>query len=294
MDGDRHGGFPLLETDLIRTFVAIADTGSFTRAAEWVYRTPSAISMQVKKLEETLGRPLFIREGRSVSLTTDGEALLGYARRLLRLNREAVSRFVETPDRGLVKLGAPEDFGSRYLPGILTRFAASCPLVEVDVVLRTSNELSTRFEKGDLDLAVITAGCAREPNNRGLLLRSEPLAWAGLKGGIAHECDPLPLAIAARGCPCRGQALTALDEAGRDYRIAYTSEHCAGLSAALLADLAVSPFAVGLIEPPLRVLGEEDGLPPLGDSQTMLYRAAELEPAAEAFAAHIIESFDLV
>ena len=89
---------------------------------------------------------LFIREGRSVSLTTDGEALLGYARRLLRLNREAVSRFVETPDRGLVKLGAPEDFGSRYLPDILTRFAATCPLVEVDVVLRTSNELSSRFD----------------------------------------------------------------------------------------------------------------------------------------------------
>ncbi|MCP5372002.1 MAG: LysR family transcriptional regulator [Hyphomicrobiales bacterium] len=291
MDGDRNDGFPLLETDLLRTFVAIADTGSFTRAADWVFRTPSAVSMQVKRLEEMLGRSLFLREGRSVSLTADGEALLSYARRMLRLNREAVSRFLDTPDRGVVNFGAPEDFGTRYLPGILTRFAESCPHVEVNVTLRTSVELVERFARGDLDLAVVTDGCVDEPPGPGELMHAENLVWVGLRGGIAHERDPLPLALAANGCPWRAQALAALDRAGMGYRVAYTSEHCAGQVAALLADLAIAPMTASLVAPPLRVLGAEEGLPPLGQNSTVLYRSANLDPAGKAFATHIVESF---
>ena len=114
---------PLLDLDVLRTFVAIAETGSFTTAANAVFRTPSAVSMQIKKLEEILGRSVFARDARSVTLTTDGEILLGYARRMLAVNREAVSKFIIPDITGIVRLGSPDDFGERVLPNVLKRFA---------------------------------------------------------------------------------------------------------------------------------------------------------------------------
>ena len=286
------GPHPLLETDLIRTFVAISETGSFTRAAQRVLRTPSAVSMQIKKLEETLGRPLFLREGRRVSLTPDGEALLGYGRRLLRLNEEAVSRFVAPAVEGTVSFGAPDDFGTRFLPDILCRFAASHPLVEVDVVVGPSIDLLARLDAGTLDLTLATEGSGDDRPRQGEIVYTESLQWVGLKGGIAYECDPLPLALSGQGCAWRAAALAALDGIGRRYRTAYTSEHCTGQMAALLADLAVAPFPASLVSPPLRRLGQAEGLPPLGNYHIILHVGTRGGPAAEALAAHVIDCFN--
>ena len=127
MNAPLNHPLPLLDLDVLRTFVAIAETGSFTTASSAVFRTPSAVSMQIKKLEDILGRTVFSRDARSVALTSDGEMLLGYARRLLAINREAVSKFIIPDISGVVRLGSPDDYGERVLPHVLKRFAQSHP-----------------------------------------------------------------------------------------------------------------------------------------------------------------------
>lgn len=282
---------PLLETDLLRTFVAIAETGSFSRAARVVYRTPSAVSMQIRRLEETLGKSLFVREGRSVHLTPEGEALLSYGRRILRLSDEAVGLFRAPEVEGMVRIGTPDDFGTRFLPGILTRFAKSHPAVDVDVTLNMSVDLLRRLDRRQLDLTLLTSAAGQSGMERGEIVYSEPLVWAGLEGGCAYERRPLPLALSSRGCAWRDLALAALDGIETGYRVAYSSPHCAGQMAALHADLAVAPFPESLIEGPLQRLDERHGLPPLGEYHILLARAPNPGPAAEALSRHVVDSF---
>ena len=126
--------------------MAIADTGSFNRAARAVFRTPSAVSMQMKKLEEQVARPLFAKDGRSVILTPDGEALVGYGRRILKLADEAMQRFRAPEIEGTIRLGIPDDYAGHFLPDILARFAASHPNVEVDVFCQSSRELLAHLD----------------------------------------------------------------------------------------------------------------------------------------------------
>lgn len=285
------GSLPLLETDVLRTFVAIAESGSFTRAARQVFRTPSAVSMQIKRLEETLGRSVFVREARHVRLTPEGESLLSYARRLLKLNEEAVTQFLAPAIEGTVRFGTPDDVGTRILPGVLSQFARTHPAVQVDVVVGRSTEAIRLLDAGELDLALMTAGNDGLDDQRGDIVHAEPLVWAGREGGVAAERDPLPLALANHGCSWRTAALAALDRLERRYRVAYSSEHCAGQEAAMLADLAVAPFPLSLVRPPLRRLGEDTGLPPLGDYHVVLVRGAARGPAAEALAGHVVEAF---
>lgn len=291
MDQDQGISFPILDTELLRTFVAIAETGSFRAAAKRVFRTPSAVSMQIKKLEETLGRSLFLREGRQVTMTADGETLLGYGRRMMKLNDEAVARFVVPSVEGCVRLGAPDDFGTRFLPNILARFAAVHAAVDVEVLLEPSAVLLERLDDGGLDLTLITANQGQRPKRDGEIMFAEALVWAGLRGGIAWEHEPLPLALATHGCPWRQAAMNALDRAGKSYRIAYGSPHCAGQQAAMLADLAIAPFPASLIEPPFRRLGASEGLPSLPNYQILLVKRADLGPAGEALTAEVKASF---
>lgn len=291
MDQEHQSSAPMLDTELLRTFVAIAETGSFRTAAKRVYRTPSAVSMQIKKLEELLGRSLFLRDGRSVTMTSDGETLLGYGRRMLKLNEEAVSRFVVPAVEGCVRLGSPDDFGTRFLPNILARFAAVHAAVDVEVLLEPSATLLERLDDGSLELTLITANQGERPKRDGDVLFTEPLVWTGLRGGVAWEREPLPLALATHGCPWRKAALNALDRAGKSYRIAYGSPHCAGQQAAMLADLAIAPCPASLVEPPFRRLGEDEGLPVLPNYQILLVQRADLGPAGEALAAEVKASF---
>ena len=286
-----NASLPLLDTDTLRTFVAIAENGSFTRAAHQVFRTPSALSMQIKRLEETLGQSLFIREARRVSLTPEGEVLLGYGRRLLKLNEEAVGRFLAPSLEGSVRLGTPDDVGTRVLPQVLTRFARSHPAVQVNVNAGRSIDLLKRLDDGELDLALVTLGHSDLSAKRGEVVHTEPLVWDGRDGGVAVQRSPLPLSLANHGCAWREMALGALDKAEISYRVAYNSEHCAGQEAAMLADLAVAPFPASLVQPPLRVLGPENGLPALGDYQIALVRRDGSGPAAEALAEQVVQTF---
>jgi DNA-binding transcriptional LysR family regulator len=282
---------PLLELDVLRTFVAIADTGSFTLAANAVFRTPSAVSMQIKKLEEQLGRSLFNRDARSVSLTTDGELLLGYARRLLSINREAVSKFIMPDITGVVRLGSPDDFGERVLPIVLKRFAQSHPSIAVDVVIDQSSNLRRRMEDRRLDITLMTCSQkSRVPDAEVLL--SEPIVWGGAKGGCAHLREPLPVSLWEEGCAWRSSALEALGRVGRDYRVAYMSAHTAGQRSAIIADLAVAPLPRSFVGGDVVVLGPDSGLPEIGTYEIAMLVAPDADAPVLAAADHIRATFE--
>ncbi|MEZ0471325.1 LysR substrate-binding domain-containing protein [Luteimonas salinilitoris] len=281
---------PLLETDALQTFVAIAETASFTRGAQRVFRTPSAVSMKIKRLEQALGRTLFVREARRVRLTPEGEALLGDARRLLQLNGETVARFRAPALSGRVRIGTSDDVGSRILPAALGQFARTHPTVDVEMALGRSSDLAAQLDAGTLDLALVTAGNDDHDAGRGETVHTEPLLWAQRRDGDAVARAPLPLALAGQGCVWRRTALAALDRDGRDYRIAYSSEHCGGQQAAMLADLAVAPFPRSLVRAPLQAVPARAGLPPLGEYQIVMLVGARA-PAVDALAEVVRRAF---
>ena len=280
-----------LELDLLRTLVAIADTGSFNRAARAVFRTPSAVSMQMKKLEEQVERPLFAKDGRSVILTPDGEALVGYGRRILKLADEAMQRFRAPEIEGTIRLGIPDDYAGQFLPDILGRFAASHPNVEVNVFCQSSNELLMLLDDSAIDIALVTSGSWQQTAG-GQTVYSGQLVWAGLRHGCAHEKSPLPLALSHQGCCWRRSAIAALDREGIPYRIAYTSRHYLGQFAAVMGGLAIAPFPRTIVKGDLKVLGEESGLPAIGNFELELRRSAKATgPLFDALASHIVNNF---
>lgn len=279
----------LLETDLIQTFVAISELGSFTAAAKRVLRTPSAVSMQMKRLEEQLGRPLFHRHARRVTLTVDGEAFLVHCREMLRINEEALARFRVEQLEGRVRFGALDDFGARFLPRILARFAATHPLVEVDVVLSTSAALKRKQEEGKLDLILTAAG--KHESAPGKTIYREPLVWVGKHQGRAYRRTPVPLTLSDQGCPWRAAALDSLDEQRIPYRIAYTCESGQGQLAAVESDLAIAPIPASLATRNHEVLGLKQGLSDIGDYRLLLCEAKTIGSAGKVFSSHVVSSF---
>jgi DNA-binding transcriptional LysR family regulator len=292
MNAPLNHPMPLLELDVLRTFVAIAETGSFTTAANAVFRTPSAVSMQIKKLEDVLGRTVFSRDARSVSLTTDGEVLLGYARRMLAINREAVSKFIVPDIVGLVRLGSPDDYGERVLPHVLKRFAQSHPSIAVDVTIDQSGNLRRRVDERTLDITLLTNSFKASMAGAEVLL-TEPIVWAGARGGCAHLRDPLPVSLWEEGCAWRAGALEALGRQGRNYRIAYMSAHTAGQRSAILADLAVAPMPKSFIGGDLMELTEKDGMPEMGTYSLALLVPPDAPAPVKAVADHIRAAFEM-
>lgn len=288
-----HAHSPV-DIDLLRTFLAIAETGSFSKAAERVFRTPSAVSMQMKKLEELLGVGVFTRDSRSVALTPDGEVLVGYARRILALSNEMMARFIMPDVEGTVRLGAADDHGERLLPLVLRRFAETHPNVAVDVVIENTDQLVPRYERGDLDVVIYTARPAAELHHDATVLLEEQLVWAGLKGGCAWERQPLPVSMWEEGCSWRANAVQALGEMGRDFRIAYLSAHASAQRAALVSDLAVAPLPASFIAPPLICLGERQGLPKLGTYQSRMRVRQDAGECSRAVADHVIACYQAI
>ncbi|OYW60740.1 MAG: LysR family transcriptional regulator [Rhizobiales bacterium 17-65-6] len=283
----------LLDGDQLRTFVAIAETGSFTRAAEVVHKTQSAVSMQMKRLEERVGRPIFARDGRSSRLTEDGERLLDYARRIVKLNLEAMAVFTDEALTGHVCFGVPDDYADRYLPEIMARFSRTHPSVELTVICEPSIDLTERIRTGTLDLAIITytENAAREAQ----VIRRERLLWVGSARHSAHLETPVPLALGRSTCLWRHAAMSRLSNVGRPHRVLYTSPNAGAVSAAVLAGLAVSVFPESGLRPGMRVLGPADGFPPLPPCDIGLLRNRH-EPSvlADALAQHIIQGLDNV
>ena len=281
---------PLLELDILKTFIAIAETGNFTTAAESVHRTPSAVSMQIKKLEETLGCTLFRRDARSVVLTHQGEVLLSYARRLIALSNEAVSRFMMPEMNGVVRLGAPDDVGELILPEVLKRFAESFPSIAVNVSIESSNALRRAVSERRLDLAIFNSSNP-EATVPGEILMKEQLVWVGKNCGTAHLKTPLPESIWEEGCIWRGKALEELSKSGREFRVAYFCAHHMGQQAAIRADLAVAPLARFLVRDDMVALSEKDGLPDLGYYHIGMVVGEDVEAPALAVADYIRAAF---
>jgi len=280
----------LFDAEHLKSFIAIADSGSFTRAAEMVYKTQSAVSMQMRKLEERIGKPIFERDGRASKLTEDGERLLDYARRIVRLNLEAIASFSEAELAGRVRLGLPDDYADRYLPEILARFSSSNPRVEVTVVCEPTLNLLPMLAASELDLAIVTHCTETGPAQ---VIRREKLLWVTSARHDVHEFSPLPLALGRPTCAWRQTATTALEAQGRPFRILYSSWNSTAVSAAVLSGLAVSVLAESAIKPGMRVLGTNDGFPLLASCKigVMMNR---LQPSklADTLAAEIVSSLD--
>ncbi|PWV99016.1 DNA-binding transcriptional LysR family regulator [Hoeflea marina] len=282
---------PMLDPELLRSFVAIAETGSFTTAAARVFRTPSAVSMQIKRLEEHLGVSVFARDARNVSLTPDGSVLLGYARRLIALNRETVTRFVTSAVSGVVRIGTPSDYGEAVLPGVLKRFAKTHPSVVVDVVIDQSSSLRKRLAAGQIDIALVSC-VVDNAVELGEVVMQDRIVWVGAKGGQAHMIDPLPVSMWDEGCVWRQRAIATLDAVGRRYRVAFMTAHASGQRTAILSDLAVAPMGQSFLGTDIQVLGPDCGLPDPGTYELLLQVAPDAPPPVQAVADHFRAVFE--
>src|SRR6187399_421750 len=226
-----------LDLDQLQTFITISDTGSFTRAAEEVHRTQSAVSMQMRRLEERIGKPLFEKEGRSNRLTEEGDKLLSYARRLLYLNRETLSAFDDARLEGVIRIGTPDDYADRFLPEIMARFSRSNPKVELTVICEPTPGLVEHIKRGNLDLALVTHNDTRGQSE---VVRREPLLWVSSANHATHEQEVLPMAFGRPTCIWRRSACDVLDKMNRDYRVLFSSFSATVITAAVLSGLAIS------------------------------------------------------
>jgi DNA-binding transcriptional LysR family regulator len=280
-----------LDPDLLRAFVLIAEGHSFTSAAAVVGRTQSAVSMQIKRLEEVLGQSLFARgKGGGVEITAHGQFLLLRARQILELHDDVVSTFRAPAIAGTVRLGTPDDYALSYLPPILKRFAESHPAVEVDVICAPSSQLVEQLKAGDLDLGLISDG--HEPRGWPTLpLWRGPLQWITSTRHAPQRLNPLPLALAHGDCQWRHAATDALDRIRRPYRVAYTSATQVGTHAPVLAGLAITVSALSWLPEGLRALPPDDSLPALPSFGIRLMVGNPGQTVTDALAAHIEESF---
>jgi DNA-binding transcriptional LysR family regulator len=265
---------PVLEPELLQTFVAIAETGRFTEAARRVGRTQSAVSMQIKRLEQTVGRPLFVRDGRVMQLSSDGELLLGHARRILRAHTEALTAFQPTELSGTVTIGSPDEYAVAFLPRILRSFARTHPQVLVNVVCEPSRSLLPKLASGEIDICLFTEGTegTQEDGMNDTVLMREPVVWAAC-ADEDFSSDPVPLALFHPPCRFRSWAIGALADAGRGYRVNYSSVSFAGIETAVRAGLAVAAIPRSNVSEGLRILGEAERFPPLPEYALAMRRA---------------------
>lgn len=248
-----------LDLSLLRSFVAVIDCGSIQLAAARVGRSQSAVSMQIRRLEEEVGRALFQREGRNLRVNAAGEELLLHARRLLRLSDEALASLRRTEAAGVVRLGMPEDYAAYLLTPTLARFGQEFPLAELELTFDHSPALLRLLEAGKLDLALVT----REPRQPFAVLRRERFVWAASPEHGAWLRDPVPVALFSAGDLARRFALEALQGADRRYRVVSTTQSLLGLITVAQAGLAVVGLIESCLPPGLIRLGEAEGLPPM-------------------------------
>jgi DNA-binding transcriptional LysR family regulator len=280
----------LLDIDQLRTLIAIADSGSFTRAADIVHKTQSAVSMQMKRLEERVGRDIFEKDGRASKLTEDGERLLDYARRIVSLNHDCIMSFTDASLSGRIRLGVPDDYADRYLPEILARFTRSNSKVEVTVICEPTPMLIERIEMNELDLAIITHAGNRGPSE---VIRHERLLWVTSARSQVHEELPVPLALGRPTCVWRQSATKLLESISHPYRVLYASWNSTAVSATVTSGLAVSVLPESAIRPGMRVLGPSEGFPALPTVKIALMRnRLEPSPLMEKLAEHIVSSLD--
>lgn len=271
-----------LEPERLRAFVAVAETCSFTRAAERLHLSQPSVSTQVRRLEESVGRQLLRRLPTSVDLTNDGEAMLGYARKLLEVMGSARRQFAQPPLEGSVRLGMVEDFNLTALPEILGRLRRQYARFELFVGSGTTANLLSQVRNGELDL-ILTKRVAGSSD--GELIAPQKLVWVGQPGVLQSENDVVPLVLTPPRTIHREIILAALRQAGRRWSVRFEGATITGLRAAVLAGLGVTAFGVGMIPPDLVPLPRTNPLPALGDVEFVLaLNPARKDPVVTAFA----------
>ncbi|WP_291377985.1 MULTISPECIES: LysR substrate-binding domain-containing protein [Achromobacter] len=276
----------MLDLDLLHSFVSVVDAGGFTAAGERVHRSQSTVSQQIRKLEETLECPLFLREGRQVQLTEEGERLLGYARRMLALSTEVREAVSGRKRVDVIRLGIPDDFAVDALTAVVAAFARARPAVQLSVRCDLTAVLTRSLERGDLDVALLK----REPGaGTALAAWPERLHWIGsasVQAPLTPEA-PVPLVAFPQGCIYRNRAIHALESAGRRWRIAYESPNLSGVQAALAGGLGIALLERRCIADGHRIL--DVGLPAVPPSELALCVAGNAREPARQLAMDIRE-----
>jgi DNA-binding transcriptional LysR family regulator len=273
-----------IDTVTVQCFLAVAETGSFTKAAQRVGRTQSAISQQMAKLEHLLGKSLFVR-GKTFSLTPEGEIFMGYARQIFALHREAVDRFREPDLEGEVRFGLPEDFASVFLSDVLVDFARIHPRIQLNIECDLTLNLFEKFKQKSLDLVLVKMSRPEDFPN-GLEVWSEELEWVG--DGSAFDFDyPVPLVLSPQPCVYRARAINALEKAGVKWRLVFSSPSYAGTIAAVKAGMGLTVLPGTMIPEHLEVI-RDNFLPNLKDLHVSLLKHRADNPAINSLEGFVL------
>lgn len=256
-----------LNSDLLRTFLAVAETGSVTEGAARIFRSQSAASLQIRKLEELLGQPVFDRHGRGVSLTATGERLLPIAHDVTKTLSSAMRELTADELNGRLRLGIPDDQSKQLLSRIIGEFTQSHPMVELDVSCALSAGFPAALAAGDMDIAVYEVEQAQRDHE---LLRQEKTFWMMSRHHDLLQRDLLPVALFDRECWWRDAALAALQATGRPFRVVYSSQSVAGVSAAIEAGVAIGLLGHSSLNDKLTCLGAEHGFDEMPTSMLVL------------------------
>lgn len=263
---------PDLEISLLRTFVAVAESGGFTAAAAVVGRSQSAVSQQVLRLEHLVGQRVFERSSRSLALTAGGERLLPAARGMIEANDRLMHALREPAAKGLLRLGISEDFLPGQLPRMLARFARLYPGVEIDLVTGLSRDLIDAYGNGQFDAVIAKKD---SPARRGRVIWREPLLWMAAAAHAGREDGPVPLVMLPKPCFYRDMMTAALGEAGRDWVVGCTTSSLTAAQAAVAGGLGVTVLGRSFLRDDMRVLAEAEGWPPLPAVEIMVLGAEE-------------------
>ncbi|HVZ53533.1 MAG TPA: LysR substrate-binding domain-containing protein [Pseudolabrys sp.] len=279
----------MLDIELLRSFVSVVDAGGFTRAGERVHRTQSTVSQQIKRLEDTVGKPLLIRNGKQAKPTEEGERLLSYARRILLLEAEARDVVSRPGNDGVLRLGIPEDFAIYRLTELVGTLSRVRPGLRLNVRSGLSVLLRDLIERNELDLALLK----REAGSPGgIAAWPENLHWVtSREHGIDLDTDPVPLVMGDQGCLYRNRMIHALETAGRPWRIAFWSPNLSGIHAALSAGLGLSLLPEGAILPDQRIVEPARGFPTISNTEIALVAAANAGPAILRIGEMLVEFF---
>ena len=278
-----------IDIGLLRAFTSVVDTGSVTAAARLLNRTQAAVSLQIKRLEDMLGLPLFQREHRRLKLAPAGERLLANAQRLVALNDAVFGQMTTREFEGEVRFGVPTDIVATYIPPVLRRFNTAWPRVRVTLRLGNSHHLLDAYERGEIDLTLTTD---QSSDKRAETLRIDRLVWVGAPNGRAHTLEPLPLVIGDPSCRFRPAVLDALRNSGRDWRMVLEVSNQVAQDATVSAGIAVSAALRDSVANSLVILGPDSGLPPLTEFMINMHTPLiGTHPIADALASHIRAEF---
>jgi DNA-binding transcriptional LysR family regulator len=282
----------MLDLELLRSFVSVVEAGGFTRAGERVHRTQSTVSQQIKRLEDDIGQPLLIRNGKDVTPTEAGEKLLSYARRLLSLAEEARDVVARPTQEGAVRLGIPEDFAAYRLAKLLAAFSRAHPTLRLDIRADQSLNLKRDLDRGELDLALFKRAVGEKG---GIAIWPERVHWVTSKH---HPRDislgSVPLIGFPAGCLYRARAIHALESAGRSWHMAYTSSSLAGIQAAVAAGMGLSILSEMAIQADHHVLTAKDGFKPIDKTEVALMASPDASPATLRLADRLAEFCETV